>query len=172
MPQVFHVCVHVSEETVYGQDRSDLDPIRSGFPTRSGLFTYPKSNLLLKGCNVPMKFPSPSPESVVASWVCSLHSVFMDIERHTKESGVPPSGVNVLKTFHARNVVALACLRPASPEDGDVPAGILVTAGEISGFKHSYHVSVPTVDSVNLLSVFVLRKYLYPKSKNTSKNWH
>lgn len=61
--------------------------------------------------------------------ICSLHSVFVDIERHTSEPGVPASGVNSLRTFHAGKVVALACLRPLSTEIGDVSGGVLITGG-------------------------------------------
>lgn len=59
----------------------------------------------------------------------SLHSVFVDIERHTSEPGVPASGVNSLRAFHAGKVVALACLRPLSTEVGGVSGGVLVTGG-------------------------------------------
>lgn len=65
----------------------------------------------------------------VCSYSGSLHSIFMDIERHTSEPGVPASGVNLLKTFHTGNVVALACLRPLSTESGEASAGVLVTGG-------------------------------------------
>lgn len=53
----------------------------------------------------------------------------MDIERHTNEPGMAASGVNSLKTFHAGNVVALACLQPMSAEYGEDSDGVLVTGG-------------------------------------------
>lgn len=58
----------------------------------------------------------------------SLHSVFVDIERHASEPEVPASGVNSLRTFHQGKVVALACLRPLSNELGE-SSGILITGG-------------------------------------------
>lgn len=59
----------------------------------------------------------------------SLHSVFVDIERHVSEPAVPASGVNSLRTFHKGKVVALTCLRPLSKEIGE-SGGVLVTGGE------------------------------------------
>lgn len=59
----------------------------------------------------------------------SLHSVFMDTERHTSEPGMAASGVNSLKTFHAGNVLALACLQPMSAENGEDSDGVLITGG-------------------------------------------
>lgn len=61
---------------------------------------------------------------------CSLHSVFVDIERHTSEPGVPAGGVNSLRTFHAGKVVALTCLRPLSNEIGE-SGGVLITGGRL-----------------------------------------
>ncbi|CAN0362423.1 unnamed protein product [Pylaiella littoralis] len=67
---------------------------------------------------------------VVGSSNGSLHSVFVDIERHVSEPAVPASGVNSLRTFHKGKVVALTCLRPLSKEIGE-SGGVLVTgAGE------------------------------------------
>ncbi|CAM9331513.1 unnamed protein product [Ectocarpus sp. 6 AP-2014] len=66
---------------------------------------------------------------VVGSSDGSLHSVFVDFERHASEPGMPSSGVNSLRTFHSGKVVALTCLRPQSAEVGD-SGGVLVTGGE------------------------------------------
>ncbi|CAM9277675.1 unnamed protein product, partial [Laminaria digitata] len=60
----------------------------------------------------------------------SLHSIFVDIERHTAEPGMPASGVNSLRTFHTGKVVALTCLRPLSTEVMEASGGVLVTGGE------------------------------------------
>ncbi|CAM9947612.1 unnamed protein product [Ectocarpus sp. 12 AP-2014] len=66
---------------------------------------------------------------VVGSSDGSLHSVFVDFERHASEPGVPSSGVNSLRAFHTGKVVALTCLRPLSTEVGD-SGGVLITGGE------------------------------------------
>ncbi|CAM9308631.1 unnamed protein product [Ectocarpus sp. 4 AP-2014] len=66
---------------------------------------------------------------VVGSSDGSLHSVFVDFERHASEPGVPSSGVNSLRTFHIGKVLALTCLRPLSTEVGD-SGGVLITGGE------------------------------------------
>lgn len=62
--------------------------------------------------------------------IYSLHSIFVDIERHTAEPGMPASGVNSLRTFHTGKVVALTCLRPLSTEVMEASGGVLVTGGE------------------------------------------
>lgn len=66
--------------------------------------------------------------SLLVRYSCSLHSVFVDIERHGSEPGVPASGVNSLRTFHTGKVIALTCLRPLSNEVGD-SGGVLITGG-------------------------------------------
>ncbi|CAM9456895.1 unnamed protein product [Scytosiphon promiscuus] len=66
---------------------------------------------------------------VVGSSNGSLHSVFLDIERHASEIGVPANGINSLRTFHTGKVVALTCLRPLSNEVSG-SGGVLITGGE------------------------------------------
>lgn len=67
-------------------------------------------------------------KTLFVGYLCSLHSVFVDIERHASEPGVPASGVNSLRTFHTGKVIALTCLRPLSNEMGE-SGGVLITGG-------------------------------------------
>lgn len=81
----------------------------------------------------PVSTPPPDRFYLFVGPTRSLHSVFVDIERHASEPGVPSGGVNSLRTFHAGKVVALTCLRPLSNEIGE-SGGVLITGGRFHPF--------------------------------------